>query len=63
MEGPKRGKVESKITRNLERRNEMGSPMDDSNRLPDKFWGKTIGASDGSDRISLLYTRFGYEAT
>jgi hypothetical protein len=49
MEGPKRGKVESKIARNLERRNEMGSPMDDSNRLPDKFWGKTIGASDGSD--------------
>jgi hypothetical protein len=49
MEGPKRGKVESKIARNLGRRNEMGSPMDKSNRLPDKFWGKMIGASDGSD--------------
>jgi hypothetical protein len=49
VEGHERGKLESKIARNHTRRYEMGSPVDESNKLLDELWSKTMGASDLSD--------------
>jgi hypothetical protein len=44
-------------------RSEVKSPMDESNKLLDELWVKTMGASGGSDRIYQLYTRFDCEVT
>jgi Rieske Fe-S protein len=63
MEGPERGKIESKIARNPVKRSEVESLIDKSNKLLDKLWAKTMGASDGSDRICQLCTHFGCEET
>jgi len=37
--------------------------MNERNILLDELWEKTIGASDGSDQICQLHTRFGCETT
>ena len=63
MEGPERGKLESKIARNLARRSEVESPVDESNILLDKMWAKIMSASDWSDWICQLSTCFGCKAT
>ena len=55
--------MESKIARNPAMRSEVKSPMNESNRLFDELWVKTMGASSRSDQICQLYTRFGCEVT
>jgi hypothetical protein len=51
VEGPMRGKVESKIVRNLAMKSKVESPVNDSNGLLDELWAKIVGASDWSDWI------------
>jgi hypothetical protein len=46
VEGPERRKLKSKITRNLVRRSEVESLVDESNKLLDELWVKTVGASN-----------------
>jgi hypothetical protein len=41
----------------------MESPVDESNKLLDELWAKTMGVSDGNDWICQLRTRFGCKAT
>jgi hypothetical protein len=41
----------------------MESPVDESNKLLDELWAKTMGVSDGSDWICQLRTHFGCKAT
>ena len=54
-----RGKVESKIVRNLAMRSKVESPVNDSNGLLDELWAKIVGASDWSDWICQLHAHFG----
>ena len=63
MEGPERGKLESKIARNPIKRSGVKSPVDESNKLLDELWAKTMDASDWSDWICQLCIRFGCKAT
>ena len=51
MKGPELGKLKSKIARNIARKSEVESLMDESNKLLDELWAKTIGASDRSGQI------------
>jgi hypothetical protein len=46
VEGPKREKLKSKIARNPVRRSEVESPIDESNKLLNKLWVKTMSASN-----------------
>jgi hypothetical protein len=49
VKGPERGKMKSKIARNLARRSEVENLMDESNILLDQLKEKTMGASNGSN--------------
>jgi hypothetical protein len=63
MEGPKPEKLKSKIARNPVRRSEVESLIDESNKLFNKFWVKTMSASDWSSWIYQLRIRFGCTST
>jgi hypothetical protein len=63
VEGPVRGKLESKISRKPAKRSEVVSPVDESNKFLDKFWANTMGASDESNWICQLRIRLDCKAT
>jgi hypothetical protein len=63
VERPERGKLESKIARNPTKRSEVESFIDESNKLLDELWAKTMGIFDWSDWLCQLRTHFGCKAS
>jgi hypothetical protein len=59
VERPGRRKIKSKTPKDLVRKSQMESSMDESNKLLDELWAKTVDTFGWNNRVRQLCACFG----